>query len=65
MGKYTPEQIRVAGFIERVARFLKGTTRESLTNNVFFKDVRVVCGRTVGASRKQKLRHAIAFGKLW
>lgn len=63
MGKYTPEQIRVAGFIDRLVKFLKGAKRDQLNNNVFFSDTRVVCGRRVGPSKKQRLRHAVVFGK--
>lgn len=62
MGKYTPDQIRVQGFIYRLVKFLKGTKRDQLKNNVFFSDTRVVGGRRVGPSRKQRLRHAVVFG---
>lgn len=63
MGKYTPEQIRVQGFIERLFKKIKGVPRNEIMHNLFFTDYRVRKGKRIGVSRKQRLRHAVAFGK--
>lgn len=65
MGKYTPEQLKAQGFIERLFKKMKGVKRDEVRHNLFFTDYRVRQGRRIGASKKQRLRHAVVFGKLF
>jgi hypothetical protein len=65
MSKYTPEQIRAQGFIERLFKKMQGVKRDEVRHNLFFTDYRVRQGRRIGASKKQRLRHAVMFGKLF
>ena len=53
------------GFIYRLSKSLQGVKRDELRHNLFFTDYRVRKGRRIGASKKQRLRHAVMFGKLF
>lgn len=51
------------GFIYRLSKSLKGVKRDELRHNLFFTDYRVRKGRRIGASKKQKIRHNVVFGR--
>lgn len=64
MSKMLPNEIRAQGFIARLCKRIKGITRDNVRHNLFFTDCRVRKGKRIGASKKQRLRHAIVYGKL-
>ncbi len=58
-------RIRLQEFVARLNKRLKGVESDELRHNLFFTDYRVRQGRRIGASKKQRLRHAVMFGKLF